>query len=134
MTLETKAKNTIYARTYLTMTEQIRELLDRNGDERQPTVVIVCNGKCNQQLRDSETKILICGEFRCRECFGKLVLSQKIAFGFPDEPTEDEPTKGDITDKDINELLVPFEHILIPNLYEPKETPRFVCTLDLPNA
>jgi len=82
-------------------------------------LVIVC-GACNKKVPALEPKVLICGEFRCLECFRKLVLSQKLAFG----------VSGEAKEEGLMKLLalcteIPYAN----NLYEPVHTPKFVCMI-----
>ena len=117
MPLET-LKKAIYVRTYLNLVDELGALPPKNGSGRRPPVVIVCNNaRCNQHTRDSEFRVVVLGDFRCWECFKKLVRNQKLAFDVSEEATEEE----------IKNLLKPFEQPIAPNLYEPKKTPGFVC-------
>ncbi|HVN26293.1 MAG TPA: hypothetical protein VMT99_01395 [Candidatus Paceibacterota bacterium] len=84
---------------------------------------IVCGGKCNAPIAITKVRVLICGEFRCLDCFAAIVRSQPSAFGLARDQKH-------VVDEDVMKLLVPYDGIPgSTNLYEPRVTPRFVAMI-----
>jgi hypothetical protein len=114
----------IFARTILGLQEDLAARNSGNGTHPS-LIVIVCNAhRCkNSHTLEKDRRVLVCGEFRCWECFLKLVRSQKMAFGVSEEATEEE----------IFDLLEPYQSPhpeakpFADNLFQLKETPRFVA-------
>jgi hypothetical protein len=113
----------IYARTLLGLIEDVTKRSAGNGT--QIPIIIVCNafGCKKAHTMNTEKRVFVCGEFRCMNCFSKLVRNQKLAFGVSEEATDEEI-------ENLLEAFKPSEIGMKPfatNLFQLKKTPRFVA-------
>jgi hypothetical protein len=87
-------------------------------------IAIVCNahGCKNPRTLAKDRRVLICGEFRCWECFVKLVRKQNKDFGVSEAATEEEILALLESYQSPHPEAKPFAD----NLFQLKKTPRFV--------
>jgi len=114
----------IFARTRLELIDKLERHSHSNGHS-QPNVVLICNApyckRENPRLSPMEGCVLVLGEFRCMECFRKLVAFHPTAFGVSEKPTAAE----------IESVIRPYqpepgERPFAANLYQPKNDPHLV--------
>ncbi len=95
---------------------QMQEMLfEAHRRHIEPPVEPVC-GKCNRVMREEEKRIIVSSDFRCQECFAKLVRQRSNDFGVSESPT----------DLEIKNLIHPYEHKCVRNLYILKKQPAFL--------
>jgi hypothetical protein len=112
--------NPILVRTLLGYQESLNARAGKNGGT--PDIEIVCNcWGCKVQIpKPNDWRIFISREFRCFACFANIVRCQKRSFGVSE----------DATDEEIRNLLKPSTVLPVPNLFELKDVPPFLCMED----
>ena len=112
----------IRERTILSMDEKINEVFSRNPNVnvRIETVPICC--KCNKPTLPAAKHLVVRGEFRCLECFLKLVREHKEDFGLDEDDS--------FTEEELTTVAPECNHPYISNLFVSKKYPHFVGVSD----
>ena len=108
----------LHGRSLFRMQEQFDEMCER-FEPADIKLVVTCNN-CNAKTSEAQRRVMIHHEFRCIDCFRKLVIDPKSAIGISEGASDEE----------INELLTAVSackdqpHLVtnfIANLFEPKK-------------
>ncbi len=119
MPVKAQADTVIYARTLFKTQEQFDEAC-RRADPEDIRLVVMCNG-CNERTLEAARRILMHGEFRCMDCFQKMVAVSRRELAIPDDDGALDEAVGRLLSrvkrcKERPNLVTNF----ITNLFEPK--------------